>query len=81
MAQNVRILRNWFADGELVFRAGQEYPADEASLRQVELGNGELVEAPDAAAPAEAAPADAAPADESAAPAEAAAPARRKKQA
>lgn len=76
MAQNVRILRNWFADGELVFRADQEYPADDATLRQVELGNGELV---DAAEPA--APADAASADDAAAPAEAAAPARRKKQA
>jgi hypothetical protein len=42
---NVRILRNWYDGGELVFRAGEKYPADAAALRQVELGNAEVIDA------------------------------------
>jgi hypothetical protein len=74
MAQAVRILRNWFDAGELVFKAGEVYPADEAALRQVELGNGEAVEADQPAAPV-------AQATQGEEPAAEAAPARRKKQA
>ena len=46
MTQAVRILRNWFDGGELVFKAGECYAADDAALRQVALCNGEVIEVP-----------------------------------
>lgn len=41
--QVVRIKSSFFDAGQEVWVGGQDYPVTDASMRQVELGNGEVV--------------------------------------
>lgn len=78
MMKVIRITNSWHEtgpDGEshVVLQGGQFYPVTQATMRQVELGNGEVVDAPeDAEKAAAAAEAAQVAADKAAAKAEAA---------
>ena len=69
----VRIRDDWFESGALRYAGGALYPVSDDTKRQVELGNGYLVDAPDDADKADAAAVKAeARADDAAAAAQAA---------
>lgn len=55
----VRITADWYESGNLRFAAGTEYPVDDDTRRQVDLQNGEIVDAEDFAFADVAAPAPA----------------------
>lgn len=51
--QVVKIRLDYFNSGEVVFAAGSYHAPGEAALRQVEIGNGDLLDVPDDAVLAE----------------------------
>lgn len=75
--QVVRIKSSFFDAGQEVWAGGQDYPVTDASMRQVDLGNGEVVEVEDPPADAQEAAADVseAPAGQGGDPAQGEAPA------
>ncbi len=56
--QVVRIKSSFFDAGQEVWAGGHDYPVTDASMRQVELGNAEVVEVEDPPAQADQAAAD-----------------------
>ena len=46
--QMVKIVSNWFVDGAIEYVAGEMYAVSDSTTRQVDIGNGEMVEVPKA---------------------------------